>query len=82
MEAIRTVGRELAPGAPVVPFMSTGATDSRFYRARGKTCFGLLPLPATEEDEKGFHGHNERVRVESVRFGVEFVYKVILEVGK
>ena len=62
--------------------MSTGATDSRWFRAKGKICYGLLPLPLTQAEEKTFHDHNERVRVSSIRFGVEFTYRLVREAAK
>lgn len=82
MEAIRKVCATMFPNVPVLPFMSTGATDSRWFRARGVACYGLMPLPLTEEEEKGFHDHNERVRTASVRTGLEFTYRLVLEAGR
>ena len=79
LDAIEKIAKKMAGGAPVVPVMSTGATDSRFFREKGMVCYGLMPLPVSEEEEGTFHNHNERVRVSSVRFGLEFTWNVILE---
>jgi acetylornithine deacetylase/succinyl-diaminopimelate desuccinylase-like protein len=78
--AIEKVAREMSPEAVVTPSMSTGATDSRFWRAKGVPAYGLLPLPATDEDLKGFHDHNERVAVSSVGYGVRMMVRIIEEV--
>jgi acetylornithine deacetylase/succinyl-diaminopimelate desuccinylase-like protein len=78
--ALARTARRLSPGAAVLPRMTTGATDSRFFRARGVQCYGLCPAPTGEEEEKTPHDHNERVRVESVKFGVRFVLEAILDV--
>ena len=80
--ALARTARKLSPGAAVVPRMTTGATDSRFFRAKGVQCYGLSPAPTGEEEEKTPHDHNERVRVESVRFGVQFVLEAVLDVAK
>lgn len=77
-DAARAVLAELAPDAVAVPFMSAGATDSRRLRARGLKAYGLVPFPITAEDKSRMHGDNERVRVSSVEFGVEFLRRLIL----
>jgi acetylornithine deacetylase/succinyl-diaminopimelate desuccinylase-like protein len=82
LEAVRGAAKELAPEASVVPFMSTGATDSRFFRSRGRHAYGLMPLPVTDEEEKGFHGHDERVRLTSVTFGVRLLYEVVTRLAR
>lgn len=57
------------PDARVVPSLVTGATDSRFFRQKGATAYGAgllssgIPL---EEFLNRFHGHNERIDVESL----------------
>ena len=44
--AIAEVSKERWPGAPVIPTMQPGATDSRFLRARGVASYGLVPWSA------------------------------------
>ena len=49
--------------------MTTGGTDSRFYRAKGAQCYGagLFSLRCRYEDfASRFHGRNERVDIESL----------------
>ena len=62
--------------------MTTGATDSRFFRLKGVQCYGINPCPTGDAEEKTPHDHNERVRVESVRFGVRFVLDAVLDVSR
>jgi acetylornithine deacetylase/succinyl-diaminopimelate desuccinylase-like protein len=69
------------PGARVIPFMSTGATDSAELRAVGVHAYGILPFPLTEEDEGRMHGHDERVAVRSFREGLEFIYRAVEEIA-
>jgi acetylornithine deacetylase/succinyl-diaminopimelate desuccinylase-like protein len=67
----------LDPRLTVVPYMSTGATDSARLRATGVQTFGLLPFPLTPEDEARMHGHDERVGVDALGFGVRVVYGIV-----
>jgi acetylornithine deacetylase/succinyl-diaminopimelate desuccinylase-like protein len=76
---VRTAKR-LSPGAVAVPQMATGATDARFLRRKGVDCYGLAPAPTGEAEDATPHGHDERVRVESVKFGVSFVLEAVREV--
>jgi len=72
----RVAGQEF-PGAPVLPYMSTGATDSTFLRLRSVQAYGLLPFPLTEDDLLRMHADNERIPVDSFRKGVDFLYAIV-----
>lgn len=65
------------PGAAVVPYMSTGATDSMPLRMRNVQAYGLLPFPLTQEDEARMHGDDERIPLDSFRKGLEFLLQVV-----
>lgn len=57
------------PGAQLLPQLEIGATDSRFFRARGTVAYGtgLFSANVTYEDMiSRFHGHDERIDVESL----------------
>ncbi|HET8620002.1 MAG TPA: M20/M25/M40 family metallo-hydrolase [Acidimicrobiales bacterium] len=61
-------------GSHVVPMLSVGATDARFFRRRGVTAygFGMFSQKLTYEDfGRMFHGDDERVDVESLRLSTE-----------
>jgi acetylornithine deacetylase/succinyl-diaminopimelate desuccinylase-like protein len=82
MEPARKVAAKLWPGVPVVPSLSTGATDGRFLNAAGLPCYGLSGM-FTDPDGGGVHGLNERIRVRSLYEGREFLYSVVkLYAGK
>ncbi len=58
------------PGAKVLPSMVTGGTDARFFRRRGIPAYGAGLLSADigiGEFMSRFHGHNERIDIESLR---------------
>ena len=75
--AIKSVAAREFPGAPVLPYMSTGATDSNFIRMRGVQSYGLLPFPLTDDDDLRMHADNERIPVDSFRKGVDFLYQIV-----
>jgi len=71
-----TVANQLWPGVPLIPAMTTGATDGRFMLAAGVPTYGLSGMFG-EADGGGVHGLNERIRVRSLYEGREFLYRVV-----
>jgi acetylornithine deacetylase/succinyl-diaminopimelate desuccinylase-like protein len=70
MTAVRDAVAARAPGIPVMPAMSSGATDSLYFRAQGVPSYGVASLFMKAED--GFaHGLNERVPVSGIRESLE-----------
>jgi acetylornithine deacetylase/succinyl-diaminopimelate desuccinylase-like protein len=68
------------PEAQVIPSLVTGGTDSRFFRGRGAIAYGaglLSPSVDTYEFFRRFHGHNERIDVESLRLTVGLWLEVV-----
>ena len=64
----RSVVREF-PSARLQPSMSVGFTDARVYRSLGSVAYGAgLFSPSLDPGEfaQRFHGHNERIDVESL----------------
>ncbi len=75
--AITRVAQQEFPGAPVLPYMSTGFSDSWELRMRDVQAYGLVPFPMTEDDFSRIHGDNERIPVDSFRKGVDFLYSIV-----
>lgn len=69
------------PGLPIVPFMSRGATDSRFLRAKGIDSYGINPIGLSDDDENRMHGIDERIPAASLQPGLEFLYRLVLELA-
>ena len=67
------------PGAAVVPFMSTGATDSWPLRMRNVQAYGVFPFPLADTDSMRMHADDERIPLDSFHKGVEFLFSVIDE---
>lgn len=74
---IKAVSAQEFGGAPVVPYMSTGATDSARLRMRNVQAYGLDPFPLTEDDLMRMHADNERIPIESFRKGIQFYCAVV-----
>ena len=72
----------LDPRMVVVPYLSTGATDSARLRQLGMQAFGVLPFPMTMDDEARMHGHDERVPLKSLAFGTRLIYEAIARVTR
>ena len=80
--AIRESAQALDPSLTVVPYLSTGATDSARLRTWGMQAFGLLPFPMNQDDEDRMHGNDERVPLASLDFGTRMIYGAILRVAR
>ena len=70
------VAAQMWPGLPIIPAMSTGATDSRFMIGAGIPSYGLSGLLG-ESDGGGVHGLNERILVKSLYDGRQYLYRVV-----
>ncbi len=64
------------PGVPIVPFMSTGATDGVHTNAGGIPTYGVTGLFGASSGD-GVHGLNERIRVKSLYDGRDFLFGLI-----
>ena len=64
------------PGVPVIPSMSTGATDGLYLSAVGIPTYGV-PGPWGDPDGNGVHGLNERLEVRSVYVGRDYLYDLV-----
>ncbi|MCX8180802.1 MAG: M20/M25/M40 family metallo-hydrolase [Thermofilaceae archaeon] len=75
-----TVVSEIA-GSIVSPYMSTGGTDSRFFRrAYGSAAYGFIPLRADlpiREMMRLAHGIDERVSLKNVEFCYRMTSRVL-----
>ena len=64
------------PGVPVVPIMSTGATDGSRLRNAGIPTYGTSGI-FVEYGEIRIHGRDERVLIKSFFDGSEFLYRLV-----
>jgi acetylornithine deacetylase/succinyl-diaminopimelate desuccinylase-like protein len=59
------------PEGRMVPYCLSGGTDAKSFSRLGIRCFGFTPLrlPAELDFAGMFHGVDERVPVEALKFG-------------
>jgi acetylornithine deacetylase/succinyl-diaminopimelate desuccinylase-like protein len=60
-------------GIPVLPAMSTGASDGVYTNAAGMPTYGVSGV-AYDRDDIRAHGKDERERADSFDKGVDFYY--------
>jgi acetylornithine deacetylase/succinyl-diaminopimelate desuccinylase-like protein len=66
-------------GAPVLPFLSPGATDSSQLRLHNVQAYGLRPFALSEEDDARIHGDEERLPLASFAKGVDLLTRIVTE---
>ena len=74
MAEIERITREMWPGVPVLPTMSTGATDGLYLRNAGIPTYGVSGLFYPETYA---HGMNERIPAKAFYEGLEFMYRLV-----
>jgi acetylornithine deacetylase/succinyl-diaminopimelate desuccinylase-like protein len=76
LDPVTQVTRDMWGNIPVIPVMSTGATDSRFFRALGVPAFGVSGLFSDPTVDARAHGRDERMRIQSFYEGQEFLWRL------
>jgi len=76
MGPIERITGEMWPGLPVVPTMSTGATDGRYLRSAGIPTYGVSGLFEDIDDNRA-HGKDERMGVKQFHEGQEFLLRLV-----
>ncbi len=74
---IEQLAAEFWPGAPVVPTMSTGATDGSYLRNAGIPTYGHSGMALDGSDAVRIHGKDERLAVQSYQQGTEYLYRLV-----
>jgi acetylornithine deacetylase/succinyl-diaminopimelate desuccinylase-like protein len=79
VEAMGAALRAEDPGARTVPYLMSGGTDAKAFATLGIRCFGFAPLrlPADLNFSALFHGIDERVPVEGLKFGVRVLDRLL-----
>jgi acetylornithine deacetylase/succinyl-diaminopimelate desuccinylase-like protein len=83
-DIIRRQVERREPDAQVVPYLIPGFTDAKYFTKMGARWYGFSPVKI----EKGsgirfadmFHGHDERVPVAGLAWGVEVLDAVVRDV--
>jgi len=79
---IRDVVRDMeGKHMPVLPYITTGATDLRYFRDQGITAYGFFPITLSSDEIIRMHGKNERISVENIHKGLEGTYRIVEFLG-
>jgi acetylornithine deacetylase/succinyl-diaminopimelate desuccinylase-like protein len=68
-------------GLPVLPYITTGATDLRYFRDLGITAYGFFPITLSSNEILKMHGKNERISVENIQKGLDGTYQIVQFLG-
>jgi acetylornithine deacetylase/succinyl-diaminopimelate desuccinylase-like protein len=75
LEPIERITEAMWPGVPVIPIMSTGATDGLYLRNAGIPVYGVSGVFRDIDDNRA-HGQNERILASSFFDAQEFLYRL------
>jgi acetylornithine deacetylase/succinyl-diaminopimelate desuccinylase-like protein len=75
MGPVGKLSADMYPGVAVIPTMSAGATDCRFLTPAGVPCYGISGMLGDGATSNA-HGLNERIRVQTLIEGREFLYRL------
>ncbi len=78
--AVQSAAADMAPRAPVTPFMAAWTTDSQDLRAQGTLMYGVDP-PVTDEDGGRIHGVDERLSTAALDWYAQFMRAIVLKVA-
>jgi acetylornithine deacetylase/succinyl-diaminopimelate desuccinylase-like protein len=63
----------------LLPFLHTVGTDGRFQVKLGTQIYGFTPALSPLAEYDRIHGHDERIAVSDIEFGVRVLYDVVKE---
>ena len=81
MKALRKAIDLYAPGLPIVPSMSAGATDSLYFRNAGVPSYGVSGLNMHPRDNFA-HGLNERIPLAAIEVALLQWHSMVTELAR
>jgi acetylornithine deacetylase/succinyl-diaminopimelate desuccinylase-like protein len=73
------------PGARVVPYLIPGFTDAKYFTRTGARWYGFSPVKLGRASNLRFadmfHGHDERIPIAGLAWGVEVLDSVVRRIG-
>ncbi|MDH3382795.1 MAG: M20/M25/M40 family metallo-hydrolase, partial [Deltaproteobacteria bacterium] len=76
-DALSDAIRSVHPDAVILPYLSTGFTDSRFFRSIGVDTYGLMPVLLPREEFGRIHGVDERIPLAGIDEMIRIVSALI-----
>ncbi|MES2769902.1 MAG: M20/M25/M40 family metallo-hydrolase [Bdellovibrionota bacterium] len=77
-DVLYTVMKDNVPDAEITQYLSPGATDSRYFRAKGFECYGIIPAIISMEDVGMLHGKNEAISLENLKLGTKVIFETLV----
>jgi acetylornithine deacetylase/succinyl-diaminopimelate desuccinylase-like protein len=74
---IRKVMNKFMGPIPVLPFVTTGATDLRYFRELGIPAYGFFPVTLSNQELFRMHGLDERISVRNMGEGLAGTYEIL-----
>lgn len=78
---IERITAAMWPGVPVVPEMSTGATDGLYVRNAGIPVYGVGAIFEDPDDNRA-HGRDERIAIDRYYEALEYWYRLVRELSE
>jgi acetylornithine deacetylase/succinyl-diaminopimelate desuccinylase-like protein len=75
--AMRQAAQRVYPDVVVTESMTTGGTDSRFFRRRGVPAYGFFPVLISKQLTASVHGVDERLPVADLGKAVRVIYDAL-----
>ncbi len=73
------------PEALVVPYLLPAVTDSRYIVPKGVIAYGFDPMrpePGWPSPQQMAHGHDERISLANIAFGLHVLYDAVLHISR
>jgi acetylornithine deacetylase/succinyl-diaminopimelate desuccinylase-like protein len=81
-EALERNAKRLWNDAAVVPTLFEAGTDATAWRERNVPVYGIYPYPLDDDILSRMHGNDERISVQALHQGTEWIYNTVREVAK
>ena len=78
---IEALAADMWPGVPVVPLMSTGATDGLYVRNAGVPVYGVSAIFEDQDDARA-HGKDERIGIDRFYEALEFWHRLVRDLSR
>lgn len=78
---VEQITGDLWPGVPIMPVMSTFASDGLHVRSAGIPVYGVSGMFHETDDWARAHGQDERIAVHSYYDGIEFMYRLMKQLA-
>jgi len=79
-EAINQSIKKIVPNAIVVPYVTSGFTDSRIFREMNIPAYGFIPILVTKQDLLGIHGIDEKISIDNLLLGIKILYEFLTNI--